>query len=211
MSNLPQHKIVNTADLIPYARNSRTHSDEQVAQIAASIKEWAIINDSFAVSKCGKIISLPRNCGSKNGSTRRTIAKLISQYPDKDGYLLATCKGLSKNGQVRVHRLVAQCFIGDCPDGYEVNHKDGNKTNNSVHNLEYVTSKENSIHAVKTGLIKTGALHQKTKPLQMEKDGFGYVAFGFSQINSLGFRPQSIHRAARGERKSYKNWVCCYV
>jgi len=44
MSNLPQHKIVNTADLIPYARNSRTHSDEQVAQIAASIREFGFLN-----------------------------------------------------------------------------------------------------------------------------------------------------------------------
>jgi ParB-like chromosome segregation protein Spo0J len=44
MKNLPQHKIVNTADLIPYARNSRTHSDEQVAQIAASIREFGFLN-----------------------------------------------------------------------------------------------------------------------------------------------------------------------
>lgn len=40
----PGYKIVNTADLVPYARNSRTHSPEQVAKIAASIKEFGFLN-----------------------------------------------------------------------------------------------------------------------------------------------------------------------
>jgi hypothetical protein len=198
-------------DLIPYARNSRTHSDEQVTQIASSIKEWVVINDAFAVSRCGKILSLPRECASKNGSTRRIRAKVISQFKDKDGYMLATCKGLSKNGQVRVHRLVAQCYIGEIPGGLEVNHIDGNKDNNHASNLEYVTSKENSVHAVDIGLIKTGNQHHNTKPVQIEKSGFGYVAFGSRQVENLGFRCQSVNRAANGGRKHYKEWKCSYV
>src|SRR5690554_752318 len=44
MSNFPDYKKVSTGDLIPYARNSRTHSDEQVAQIAASIREFGFLN-----------------------------------------------------------------------------------------------------------------------------------------------------------------------
>lgn len=44
MSNFPEYKKVSTDSLIPYARNSRTHSDEQVAQIAASIKEFGFLN-----------------------------------------------------------------------------------------------------------------------------------------------------------------------
>jgi ParB family chromosome partitioning protein len=40
----PAYKIVNTADLVPYARNSRTHSPEQIAKIAASIKEFGFLN-----------------------------------------------------------------------------------------------------------------------------------------------------------------------
>jgi ParB-like chromosome segregation protein Spo0J len=44
MSNFPDYKTVSTENLIPYARNSRTHSDEQVAQIAASIKEFGFLN-----------------------------------------------------------------------------------------------------------------------------------------------------------------------
>ncbi len=42
--NFPPYKVAKVADLIPYARNSRTHSDEQVAQIAASIREFGFTN-----------------------------------------------------------------------------------------------------------------------------------------------------------------------
>src|SRR5690625_2953069 len=44
MTNFPEYKKVSIDALIPYARNSRTHSDEQVAQIAASIKEFGFLN-----------------------------------------------------------------------------------------------------------------------------------------------------------------------
>lgn len=44
MADFPDYKTVATSDLIPYARNSRTHSDEQVAQIAASIREFGFLN-----------------------------------------------------------------------------------------------------------------------------------------------------------------------
>jgi len=44
MDNFPAYKTISTADLIPYARNSRTHSDAQVAKLAASIREFGFLN-----------------------------------------------------------------------------------------------------------------------------------------------------------------------
>ena len=62
-----------------------------------------------------------------------------------------------------VHRVVAQVHLPN-PDGKpEVNHKDGNKSNNAVWNLEWVTSQENVNHSVETGLVKRGSERPNSK------------------------------------------------
>ena len=96
----------------------------------------------------------------KNGDIYSTLCrKVVKLKPGKKkaGYRFI---GLNKtNGERKyemVHRLVAKTFIKN-PENYpEVNHKDGNKNNNDASNLEWVTSKGNISHAIKTGLIKTG-------------------------------------------------------
>lgn len=78
---------------------------------------------------------------------------LLAFIPDSDGYLQVK---LCKNGIVkfkRVHRLVAEAFIENKTNKEQVNHIDGNKTNNAITNLEWATSKENMHHAFKTGLM----------------------------------------------------------
>jgi len=66
------------------------------------------------------------------------------------GYRYFTVQGK----QVTVHSAIATAFIGPRPQGFEVNHKDGDKLNNRVDNLEYVTSSENTMHAYELGLMK---------------------------------------------------------
>lgn len=55
-----------------------------------------------------------------------------------------------------VHRLVASAFLGPCPKNKEVNHKDGNKLNNKLENLEYASHSDNMKHAIRSGLYKPG-------------------------------------------------------
>lgn len=63
MGDFPEYKKVSTDSLIPYARNSRIHSDEQVAQIAASIKEFGFLNpiiidgDSGIIAGHGRVLA----------------------------------------------------------------------------------------------------------------------------------------------------------
>lgn len=52
-----------------------------------------------------------------------------------------------------VHRLVAHAFLGECPEGYQVNHKNGIKIDNRIENLEYLTSRDNIRHAFENNLV----------------------------------------------------------
>jgi hypothetical protein len=52
-----------------------------------------------------------------------------------------------------IHKWIAECFLGPCPDGYEVNHINGIKTDNRIVNLEYTTRSGNIIHAYKLNLL----------------------------------------------------------
>lgn len=106
---------------------------------------WKPIKDYegvYVVSDNGEIASLDR----KDSMGRDIKGHIIKPSIRGCGYLYVT---LWKNGQPKnrtVHSLVAEAFIGERPKGYEVNHKDENKNNNNVNNLEYVTRVENLIY-----------------------------------------------------------------
>ena len=68
----------------------------------------------------------------------------------------------------RVHRLVAQYYIENKENKPFVNHIDGNKLNNHISNLEWVTHRENMDHAISTGLIKRGEDNPKSKFTEKE-------------------------------------------
>lgn len=70
------------------------------------------------------------------------------------GYLFVGLFKKKKKKKIRIHQLVACAFIPNPENKPEVNHRDGNKFNNCVDNLEWVTSSENQRHAVATGLTK---------------------------------------------------------
>ncbi len=88
---------------------------------------------------------------SNSGNIRRR-GKILKPAISNRGYFRIS---LSKNNvkkDVLLHRIVARAFLGQCPNGLEVNHEDGNKKNNVARNLRYVTSNENKIHAYRNGL-----------------------------------------------------------
>lgn len=104
----------------------------------------------YEVSDMGRIRSLPR---------ATTRGRIIKPAMDKDGYQKVN---LSKNNQrrdFRVHRLVAQAFIPNPDELPCVNHKDENKSNNSVNNLEWCTIAYNT--AYNNGFIKRGVRRRK--------------------------------------------------
>lgn len=117
----------------------------------------------YQISSFGKVRSIDRI----DSSAKKRKGRLLKPCKDKDEYLYV---GLSDGGVTikKIHRLVAEAFIGYCPKGYQVNHKDENKTNNRIENLEYVTAKQNVNHG--TG-IKRRAEKRGYTVCQLSKDG----------------------------------------
>lgn len=96
----------------------------------------------YQVSDAGEVRAHP------NARAKGLVpGRILFQSRDERGYPQMQLWLDFKAHTVKVHRLVAHAFLGERPDGMTVNHIDGNKENNTVQNLEYVTGLENTRHA----------------------------------------------------------------
>lgn len=108
---------------------------------------------------------------SDEGRVRRITASIAhagnlikKPFVTHNGYFRVPLSMHSKVKTFFVHRLIYTAFIGSIPDKMEINHKNGNKQDNRVDNLELVTSKENKRHAFEVlGIKKEGEKHGMSK------------------------------------------------
>ena len=98
----------------------------------------------YEVSDLGNIKSLERLCKSRGKRFRPTKEMIKKQVPNKQGYMLISLSKNSKCKNFSVHRLVAKAFIPNPNNFPQVNHKDENKANNEVSNLEWCTCAYNN-------------------------------------------------------------------
>lgn len=100
--------------------------------------------------RSGEIV--PGRMISSIGRIKLLDGRISSGHLEKHGYTSTWLTTAQRSGNELVHRLVAMSFLGPppSPQHTQVNHLDGNRTNNAVENLEYVTPAENALHAYAT-------------------------------------------------------------
>ena len=120
------------------------------------VEVWKDIENfsKYQVSNLGNIKSKERYTKAKNSEIIHRKAFLLKGFVNKKGYKQVTL--YDDNGKpktMRVHKLVALTFIENENNLPQINHIDGNKLNNEVSNLEWISNYDNMQHAIKNGLI----------------------------------------------------------
>ena len=151
----------------------------------------------YQVSNFGKVKSI------KFG--KEIILKLNK---DKDGYLQVTlCKNNIKK-VYKVHRLVAQAFLDNPYNLSQVNHKDEDKTNNNVDNLEWC----DRLYNVRYGTGIERRSKKRSKPV-LQYDLNGNLIKEWISVNDAGrngFNQGNVAACCRGERKTHKDCIWRY-
>lgn len=158
----------------------------------------------YEVSNYGNVRSL--------NYKKQHYIKLLSKY-DCQGY---DAVKLTKNGESKrwlVHLLVMNSFYGKS-ENLEVNHKNGNKKDNNIENLEYCTRSYNVKHAYDNGLkfAISGKNHPKARKIFQIKDEKIIAEYEtIAEALLLGFDHSKIVFCCQGKRKSHKGYQWRYA
>lgn len=164
----------------------------------------------YMVSPIGEIMS------TKNGKKKILANRMCGDY-------ISVCLYKNKKRHNKyVHRLVAETFLLKSEDKTQINHKDGDKLNNNIENLEWCNGSENIKHAYSAGLKtppcaqtgKIGILHHGSKKINMINND-GIIIETFDSISSVnrkyGYCIPAISSCAREKSKSAYGYKWMFV
>ena len=137
-----------------------THSPDALMWInnvmsEMGVKEYRFCkeNDCYVCDKDGNFYSVCQRHHSRVGNlVEKYELRKLNGSIDKDGYVTYRITANGKKNHLKAHRLMLNAWLGEKPN-LVVNHKDGNKKNNKLSNLEWCTVAENNAHAIRTGLL----------------------------------------------------------
>jgi len=138
--------------------NGLEPEEDHAAACFFNISAAEYLKELLGVETDGEIWEKPESLKgysvSQTGKVKRDDGKAMSQWENVWGYKMVSVSGCERR-HYQVHRVVMEAFVGEPLDKHtQVNHRDGDKKNNNLFNLEYVTPSENVKHAFDTGLAK---------------------------------------------------------
>ena len=167
--------------------------------------------NEYLISNLGRLKSLPRKGTCKQ-------EKIIKLHKNHKGYLVCNLTKNSKHSFKQIHRLVAETFIPNYYNLPQVNHKDGNKENNCINNLEWINNYDNMQHSIKTGLRDVNKIINNLKKVNMKKVNQYDLEGNFIKTwnsmtdiqNELHIFNQNISKVCQGKRKQAGGFIWKY-
>lgn len=163
-------------------------------------------NGMYQINTSGELRSVNYRNTGKTAILKQTISR---------GYAVVNLTVKGRQRVYRVHRLVAETFLDNPENKKQVDHIDGDRCNNCVENLRWVTSKENSNNpntAYKLGkqmIGVTGAQHQRSKPVVCIETGAVYAS-AVDANHATGINSSNIAACCRGTRANAGGYHWAY-
>ena len=165
----------------------------------------------YMLSSEGKVYSSKVRKNDKHGYFVMSVSdyyKEIKGSKDSKGYL---CLDIRSSNSIKkypkIHRLIAEAFLPNPDNLSQVNHIDGDKTNNNINKLEWVSNKENRVHAIKNGL--QNFINYGIGQYDLDENLIDTFNTAEEALIKLGKPPHSgnIGRVIRGKRKTAYGYV----
>jgi len=158
--------------------------------------------EGIEVSTFGNVRSLDKVVPCRGNGTRLVKGRILKPASNGHGYLQVNVKIDGKFINKSVHRLVARTFILNPDNLLEINHKDCDKTNNSVDNLEWVTHEENIAYRDKLGhTARNNAPKSPVFAVNLSTLEVSRFPSRMEAGRSLGVFYQSINKVIKGRIK----------
>ncbi|WP_422666679.1 NUMOD4 motif-containing HNH endonuclease [Candidatus Macondimonas diazotrophica] len=162
------------------------------------MEEWRSIAEfegSYEVSNLGRV----RRIRLVRGAPK--VPFILSTWTSNSGYVQVKLKNNGRSSNKYIHRLVAYHFLDKKSDLTEVNHLDGNKTNNKVDNLEWVSKSQNQLHKNRVLRLNQYKVHVFLSP-----EGVRHETTNLSEFSEKhGLNRQSMGRVSSGREITTKD------
>lgn len=160
---------------------------------------------NYYINNKGLIISTQRKIKNTKNQEYILKEKILKPFLNKNGYWVITLRKDKKSYLKYVHILVAETFLNKLKYNYIVNHKNGNKLDNYVENLEWCSYSENNFHAYKTNLKPKGEKFYNSK--LKEKDVLN-IRKEYKNLNNYNIlaKKYKVSRATIRDIILYKTW-----
>lgn len=154
----------------------------------------------------------------RNVKSKKHIKIILDYHHSKNGYYVAFVSLKGKVHRIPIHRIVAECWLGDRPEGYEIDHIDRNTHNNKYTNLRYVTHSVQMKNRVLTekmiNVILTNwsnARKIRMKPIILMKENFKQKFESMSECaRFLSNEYNKSFEHMRGKLKSHRKHIYEY-